>query len=164
MWLYKKSKKVKDVAAEETVSDKVANKIAGVGIKLQKLFAESMNKLFMKTDYKRLKLILLLFCITAGGYSVYLIVNSIVSPAKNQKGFEVQQMDVPKHFNKTGDDIIPDAYIDEETWFQIQHFRKYIDSLKQNNAVKYDSILQSRPGLMDSVQLLEQIYLSQKQK
>jgi hypothetical protein len=39
-----------------------------------------------------------------------------------------------------------------------------MDSLKLNRTNEYDSILQARPGLMDSVQVLEQIYLSQKQK
>lgn len=74
-------------------------------------------------------------------------------------------MDVPKHFNKTGDEeLAPEAYVDEETWLQIKQFRNYMDSLKQKARNEYDSILQARPGLMDSVQMLEQIYLSQKQK
>lgn len=160
-------KKEKELQSEEktTMSDKVAGKIAGVGIKAQRLFAERMNKLFMKTDFKRLKLILIFFCVSAGGYSIYLIVNSVFSPERKQKAFEVQQMDIPKHFNKTGDEtVMPEAIIDEQTYLQIQDFRKYMDSLKLNRTNEYDSILQSRPGLMDSVQVLEQIYLSQKQK
>ena len=39
-----------------------------------------------------------------------------------------------------------------------------MDSLKQNKNKQYDSILGARPGLMDSVQVLEEIYYSQKQK
>lgn len=165
MWLFKKRKKEVQSDAKTTVSDKVAGKIAVIGIKAQRLFAERMNKLFMKTDYKRLKLILIFFCITAGGYSIYLIANSVFSPERKQKTFEVQQMDIPKHFDKTGDEtVMPDATVDEQTYLQIQDFRKYMDSLKLNRANEYDSILQARPGLMDSVQVLEQIYLSQKQK
>lgn len=157
----------KEFQSEEktTMSDKVAGKIAGVGIKAQRLFAERMNKLFMKTDYKRLKLLLIFFCVSAGGYSIYLIANSVFSTEKKQDAFEIQQMDIPKHFNKTGDEIVmPEATVDEQTYLQIQDFRKQMDSLKLNRANEYDSILQARPGLMDSVQLLEQIYLSQKQK
>ena len=147
------------------MSDKVAGKIAGVGIKAQRLFAERMNKLFMKTDYKRLKLILIFFCVSAGGYSIYLIANSVFSAEQKQQSFEIQQMDIPKHFNKTGDEtVMPEATVDEQTFLQIQDFRKYMDSLKLNRTTEYDSILQARPGLMDSVQVLEQIYLSQKQK
>ncbi|MGN9390548.1 hypothetical protein ACTMSB_16165, partial [Enterococcus faecalis] len=109
--------------------------------------------------------ILIFFCVSAGGYSIYLIVNSVFSPERNQKALEIQQMDIPKHFNKTGDEtVMPEATIDEQTYLQIQDFRKYMDSLKLNRTNEYDSILQARPGLMDSVQVLEQIYLSQKQK
>lgn len=163
MWLFKKKKVQSD--DKTTVSDKVAGKIAGVGIKAQQLFAEKMNRIFMKTDFKRLKLLLIFFCVSAGGYSLYLIANSVFSPERKQKALEIQQMDIPKHFNKTGDEtIMPEATVDEQTHLQIQDFRKYMDSLKLNRTNEYDSILQARPGLMDSVQVLEQIYLSQKQK
>lgn len=165
MRLFKKKKKEVQSDDKATMSDKVAGTIAGVGIKAQQLFAEKMNRIFMKTDFKRLKLILIVFCISAGGYSMYLIVNSVFSPQRKEKDFEVQQMDIPKHFNKTGDEtVMPDATVDEQTYLQIQDFRKYMDSLKLNRINEYDSILQARPGLMDSVQVLEQIYLSQKQK
>ena len=165
MWLFKKKKKELQSEEKTTMSDKVAGKIAGVGIKAQRLFAERMNKLFMKTDYKRLKLILIFFCVSAGGYSIYLIANSVFSAEQKQQSFEIQQMDIPKHFNKTGDEtVMPEATVDEQTFLQIQDFRKYMDSLKLNRTTEYDSILQARPGLMDSVQVLEQIYLSQKQK
>lgn len=165
MWLFKKRKKEVKSDDKTTVSDKVAGKIAGVGIKAQQVFAENMNRLFMKTDFKRLKLILIFFCVSAGGYSIYLIADSVFSPERKQKALEIQQMDIPKHFNKSGDEtIMPEATIDEQTYLQIQDFRKYMDSLKLNRTNEYDSILQARPGLMDSVQVLEQIYLSQKQK
>lgn len=165
MWLYKAKQKEKETVDKVTVSDKVAGKIAAAGIKLQQLFAEKMNKLFMKTDFKRLKIILIIFCIGAGGYSIYLIANSVISPDRKQNSFEVQKMDIPRHFDKTGDEnLIPEAYVDEETYQQVKQFRNYMDSLKQKRRNEYDSILQARPGLMDSVQMLEQIYLSQKQK
>ncbi len=165
MWLYRRKQKDKETGDKVTASDKVAEKIAAAGIKLQQLFAEKMNRLFMKTDFKRLKIILILFCICAGGYSIYLIANSVISPDRKQNSFEVQQMDVPKHLDKTGDEnLIPEAYVDEETYHQVKQFRNYMDSLKQKRRNEYDSILQARPGLMDSVQMLEQIYLSQKQK
>ncbi len=165
MWLYKAKQKDKETVDKVTVSDKVAGKIAAAGIKLQQLFAEKMNKLLMKTDFKRLKIILIIFCIGAGGYSIYLIANSAISPDRKQNSFEVQKMDVPRHFDKTGDEnLIPEAYVDEEIYQQVKQFRNYMDSLKQKRRNEYDSILQARPGLMDSVQMLEQIYLSQKQK
>jgi hypothetical protein len=165
MWLYRRKQQDKETGDKVTASDRVAEKIAAAAIKLQQLFAEKMNRLFMKTDFKRLKIILILFCICTGGYSIYLIANSVISADRKQNSFEVQQMDVPKYFDKTGDEnLIPEAYVDEETYHQVKQFRNYMDSLKQKRRNEYDSILQARPGLMDSVQMLEQIYLSQKQK
>ncbi len=165
MWLFKKQKNKKENNANHSsMSDKVAGKIAGAGIRVQRTFAEGMNKIFRNMNTKKLKVFLILFCICAGGYSIYLTVNAITGPEKQQKSFKVDQVDVPKHFNKTGDEIITKANVDEETFYKIQGFKKYMDSLKQNKSNQYDSILQARPGLMDSVQVLEEIYYSQKQK
>ncbi|MFX8079068.1 hypothetical protein ABTK74_19980, partial [Acinetobacter baumannii] len=77
------------------ISDKVAGKIARAGIKIQELFAEKMNTMFMNIEIKRLKVLLILFCICAGGYSIYLVADSITSPDKKQNGFKIEQMNVP---------------------------------------------------------------------
>ncbi len=113
---------------------------------------------------KKLKGYLILFCICAGGNSIYLTVNAITGQDRKQKGFTVGQVDVPKHFDETGDEKMSEAYVDEETFYKIKGFKKYMDSLKQNKSKQYDSILQVRPLLLDSVQALEEIYYSQKQK
>lgn len=164
MWLFKKRKKKDEDNDNTTMSDKVAGKIAGAGIRIQRFFAEVMNKLFKNMNNKKLKVLLILFCICAGGYSIYLITNAVVSPDKIQPGFKVDHVDVPKHFDKTGDEVIPEAYVDEETISKIQDFKKYMDSLKQNKSYLYDSIITARPLLMDTVFMLEEIYHSQKQK
>lgn len=165
MWLFKKQKNKGECNTNSpSVSDKVAGKIAGAGILIQRTFAEGMNKIFRNMNNKKLKVFLILFCLCAGGYSIYLTINAITGPERKQKSFKVDQVDVPKHFDKTGDEIMPESYVDEETFYKIQGFKKYMDSLKQNKSMQYDSILQARPGLMDSVQVLEELYYSHKQK
>lgn len=146
------------------MSEKVAGKIAGAGIRLQKMFADGMTIIFKNMNTKKLKAFLILFCLSAGGYSIYLLANAIASPDKNQPGLKIDQVNVPKHFNKAGDEIMPEAYVDEETFYKILDFKKYMDSLKKIKNKQYDSILQARHGLMDSVQMLEEIYHLQKQK
>ena len=163
MWLFKKQKN-EEIGSNLLTSDKVAGKIAGAGIIVQRKFAEGMNKILKNMNKKKLKAFLIVFSISAGGYNIYLIANAISGSEKNQMSFKVDQVDVPKHFDKTGDEIIPESYVDEETFYKIQAFKKYMDSLKQNKNNQYDSILNARPGLMDSVQVLEEIYYSQKQK
>jgi hypothetical protein len=163
MWLFKKQKKKNETG--NAVSDKVAGKIARVGIIVQSKFADGMNKMFTGMNVKRLKLSLIIFCIGCGGYSIYLFADAIVSPASNQNTIKIEQAVVPKHFDKTGDEIIAaENCVDEETFNQIQQFKQYLDSLKQNKSYLYDSILTARPLLMDTVLMLEQIYYSQKQK
>ncbi|MBK8310913.1 MAG: hypothetical protein IPL04_08510 [Chitinophagaceae bacterium] len=164
MWLFRKKRKKDESGINPSMSDKAAGKIAGAGIRLQKAFSESMNKIFKNMTTKKLKVLLIIFCISAGGYSIYLITNAVVRPDKIKPDFKIDHVNVPKHFDKAGDEIMPDAYVDEETFYKIQDFKKYMDSLKQNQNKQYDSILQARPGLMDSVQMLEEIYNSQKQK
>jgi len=48
----------------------------------------------------------------------------------------------------------------------IIRFRGYMDSLTRSPAGKaaYDSIILSRPGLLDSIRILEKIYQSQTKK
>jgi len=165
MRLFKKKDKATVDEERAKLSDNVAGKIAGAGIKVQKIFADKMNKIFMNTGNKKLKMMLIVFCITAGGYSIYLLINAIISPDKKQESFKIDQVKTPQHFSKSGEEsILPDAYVDEQTYNKIQGFKKYMDSLHQNQKSEYDSILQARPGLMDSVQMLEEIYYSQKQK
>jgi len=164
MWLFKKHKNKEGSKANPSISDKVAGKIASAGIRLQKKFSDGMNKIFKNMNNRNLKAFLILFCLCAGGYSIYLAASAITGSEKTQKSIKVDQVDVPKYFDKTGDEVIPEAYVDEETFNKMQEFKQYIDSLKENGSKQYDSILQARPGLMDSVQVLEEIYYSQKQK
>jgi hypothetical protein len=162
MWLFKKSKK--EAEGKGTTTDKVAGKIAGAGIKLQTAFGNRMNKLFENMSQRKLKTRLITFIFLAGGYSCYLTITAITKPSE-QSNFKIDQMNIPKHFNKAGDEkITPEAFVDEKTYTKIQGFKKYMDSLKNNNNKQYDSIRLSRPGLIDSVQMLEEIYRSQKTK
>ncbi|HNU47254.1 MAG TPA: hypothetical protein PKM40_00385 [Bacteroidia bacterium] len=162
MWLFKKRKKKE---SENGVSDKVAGKIAGFGIAIQTRFATTMNKLFEKMNHKRLKIWLALFCIICGGYSIYLLSNAIISPTANQQSIKIDPVKIPRHYDNTGDGILSsDNVVDEETFQKIQAFKSYMDSLKFAGNKEYDSILTARPYLMDTLQMLEQIYYSQKQK
>lgn len=163
MWLFKRQKK--KVEPGNAVSDKVAGKIAKAGIAVQIKFAKGMNKIVAGMNTKRLKLYLIIFCIGCGGYSIYLFTDAIVNTEANNKALQIDKTSIPSHFDNTGDAIIaPDNSVDEETFHQIQQFKKYLDSLKQSKSYLYDSIVTARPFLMDTVIMLEQIYYSQKQK
>ena len=165
MWLLKKRKNKKTDTDKSAVSDKVAGKIAGMGITVQNKFANGMNKIFAGVNTKRLKIVLAAFCICCGGYSLYLLVTAITSPDRKQSIFKIDKVDVPKNFDKAGDEmIVPESNVDEVTFNKIQQFKNYMDSLRQKKSYLYDSIINARPLLMDTVLMLEEIYYSQKQK
>lgn len=164
MWFLKRKKKDSD-DNRRAVSDKVAGKIACAGIKMQQAFASKMNKLFENMNMQRMKITLIFFCLSAGGFSLYLLANAIFRKDREQQLIKIDRVDVPRHFDKSGDEtIMQEAIIDEQTYNQVQDFKNYMDSIRIHNKREYDSIIINRPGLLDSVQMLEQIYLSQKQK
>jgi hypothetical protein len=163
MWLFKKRKQKEN--NKPAVSDKVAGRIAGVGIKMQTKFSEFMNKLFSKMAPGKVKVFLVVFCLSAGGYSIYLFSNALFGEAGKQPSLNIEQANVPKHFDKTGDEMMhSERYVDDETYRQIIGFKYYMDSLKLHKRILHDSIMIARPGLMDSILALEEIYNSQQLK
>lgn len=132
----------KKTSTENGLQDKVARKIAGGIILLQTIISNRMNSL------KRLKEILISFCILSAGLSVYFFVDAIVT--KPKATFKIDQLKMPKHFDQSGDEIMNNEMPDD-IYQQIQEYKQYMDSLS----------LPIRTGLMDSIRILEEIYLQQ---
>lgn len=108
-----------------------------------------------------MKIILIAFCLFGGGFSLYLIGEAVLKPDREQPAFKIDPVSVPKHYDRSGDEQLrSDQYIDNETYQQIEAFEQYMDSLQQTpTGIKTrDSILQARPGLMDSITMLKEIY------
>lgn len=151
----RRKRKIADKTSGENWTDKAAGKIAGAGIKLQTTFANTMNRLASNIPGRKLKVSLFAFCLISGGFSVYLAAHAIWGKAKEQPAIEVKPINIPRHYNKTGSEINePENYIPEELYRDIQEYKRYMDSLGQP----------IRRGLMDSMQILEQIYHSQNIK
>lgn len=156
------SKKYKHTQANG--NDKVAGKIAKGILSFQTLFANAMHKTFRNTSVERLKISLVVFCIGLGGYSVYTIYEAIM-PNSSKTGFQIDHIQTSKHIthNEAGYKTEM-AFVSDKTYQQIIRFKHYMDSLKHINNKQYDSILHTRPGLMESVRMLEEIYHSQQTK
>jgi hypothetical protein len=159
MFLSRKHKAVKT-----GVSDKVAGKIANGLLRLQTLFANKMHRLFRNSSIRKLKISLVLFCIIVGGHSIHTTYNSL-NTDKAKSNLEINHIQTSKHINDAGNDYKTDnTDVSDETYWRIIKFKQHMDSLKQTSNKRYDSILHARPGLMDSVRMLEEIYQSQKIK
>jgi len=131
--------------------DKAAGKISSTLLKWQTKVSDMISRKLNKVSLKRLKILLIAFCLISGGYSGYLMISAVFF--KTKPSIRIEQTKVPQHFDRTGDAII-DGRIDEDLFRTIQEYKKYMDSLRQP----------IRPGLLDSIRILEEIYYSQQKR
>ncbi|MEA9414272.1 hypothetical protein [Flavobacterium sp. PL02] len=126
------------------------------------------NWLERKTShFSRLNWIIILFCFTigTGACSIYLIVNSITGDAI--KNVSVTPINKPTNAVAFEHETMKVNPVISTTEFEnIILLRRHIDSLGRSPTGKktYDSIVRFRPGLLDSLQLVEQYYQSQLKK
>ena len=151
-------------ANEHPLKDKAARGIAKFLLRMQAKFSEFMNANTKNIPAKRLKIFLVAFCLFGGGFSIYLIAEAIFKEDKQQPPIKIDKVNVPKYYDQSGtDEMQTEQYVDEETFKGIQAFERYMDSLQQTQSGRklHDSILITRPGLMDSIRMLKEIYNSQ---
>lgn len=147
------------------LKEKVANKIV-TGIKmLHQRWADMMQKVSNKIPLRKRKWMVILFVLGAGGYSLYLVALSISGP--HRQGLHITSIKSPKYITSPGDiNNKKVGRIPEHEYKKIQAFKNYMDSLGRTikGSIIRDSIIQTRPGLLDSVQQIETIYQLQIKK
>jgi hypothetical protein len=104
------------------------------------------------------RVLLSLFVVLFGGYSVYLAVNGFTT--KQAKSISITPIKIPRHATQTGDTPKVAPQLSEAGYSRIKQFRIYMDSLalSPTGRATYDSIIKHRPGLMDSVRFIETYY------
>jgi len=162
MWLFKRKGK----AQTDSIEDKsIGTRIGKNVVKLQTAFAKRINAAVAKVPVRALKRNLIIFCVVSGGFSAYLALNGLFGKNTKSNAITIDQASVPKYFDKSGDDVNNvQSIIDEDLMQQVRTFRHYVDSLKLNDKNSYDSIMSARPGLIDSIRTIEEIYLTQQIK
>lgn len=143
--MFWKKRKIK----EKPVTDKVAGKIASSIIYIQTLFSNCMHKLISRMTIQKVKIWLLVFCVISGGLSIYFIVSAIT--AKPSTPIKIERVRMPVNLNRSGDEIMQNE-MPLDIYQQIQDYKKYMDSLGEP----------IRKSLLDSMTILEQIYLQQQ--
>lgn len=150
---------------ENIAKERIANSIVSACLRFQQRWADSMQRRTERLSRNGKLIILSLFCLTAGSLSVYLIASSVKS--HKASSFTVIHLKKTPYAIKAGDENTKALLIvTKEEYEKIQRFRFYMDSLAGSPSGKklYDSILSQRPGLMDSILLIENIYQSQNKK
>lgn len=158
------SKKIKQVEElkESKVHDKVAKGIAGFLLSVQNRFASFMSGRINNLSSRSKQICLAIFCLMFGGFSIYAFVGAFSDTGNSGRRIKPDQVSVPKYYDRTNSEI-KEPSVGERDIIRINRFKKYMDSLSKSPKGRpvYDSILKARPGLMDSIHVIEEIYYSQ---
>ena len=163
-FLFRKRKKT-EAAEPGQIHDRVLRQMVNACLRLQTGWARWMDRRTEHLSRRTLFLLLLAFIVLADGYCIYLIGQSFSGNQAN--AFSVTPIKKPGRVLQTGDAASePEMIISKTDYQRIIRFRGYMDSLTRSPAGKavYDSIILSRPGLPDSIRLIEKIYQSQIKK
>ncbi|MEO9020974.1 MAG: hypothetical protein ABI237_14775 [Ginsengibacter sp.] len=140
--------------------DRLAGSIAAWILKVQNGFAKFMNKRTERISVYGMKMMLIIFFLTGSGLSIYLIARTAFKKGPT-KMIQVGRISSPLYYHKNDNSGIDRSLIiTKQEYEEIQTFHRYMDSLHQSTGGKaiYDSILFDRPGLMDSIMIIEGLY------
>jgi hypothetical protein len=144
---------------QNAAQDKIAYSIVRKCTRLQSRWADYMQRKSDRLSSSLKKYWLISFCLLTGGCSLYTIVDSFRT--SDNPAFSVAPINVPEHATKTGEENKhPSIIVTKDAFESVQRFRYYMDSLSRSASGKrtHDSIRASRPGLIDSVLVIEEMY------
>lgn len=147
--------------AKNVPADRMASLIAGAIKKIQAVFVQVMTALFQKIGIRLSKIVFVIVLTATCLYSLYLTGTALFNPEKSMHLFRPATIQHPKNIQQV-EFKKPATVTDTITAEKLRAFTIYFDSIKTNQPMQYDSILQSRPGLMDSVRMLTRFYYSQQ--
>lgn len=132
-----------------------ASKLDGYYYKVKSKWAKWLSHrtaLFTKKDWL---LVLGVFITTMGGYCGYLIFKGFSGASSLFTVFTMEQPVIAKEGS-----TITNAKPKEPEIKDIIEFHRYMDSLARDPTGKklYDSIIEIRPGLMDSIRKIEKVH------
>ena len=128
------------------IPDRAANGIANGILKSQHWFANTLESLTNKWKQKQQWIFLYAVCLVFGGLSIAAMVNSFKTRI-NPNRLMPKSITVPKNIYKEDK-----AFVITETEFQKVKEYKHT----------HPNLIKERPGLFDSLILIEQTYYSQK--
>lgn len=159
MWWKRKNKNEQTV--KNTIKEKAVSQLAIMINGMQNKFGETLNRKTANLTQRGKVILLIVFCIVFGGGSIYVLVDGWSSSKPSSTVLKSKFISVPKHVDKMDTDTPKiNVFITAEDIRKIKQFRRYMDTLKNSKQglLIYDSILRARPGLMDSVAEVEQLY------
>ena len=160
--LFSKMKMKAEEPQEPKFQDRVAKGIAGFLLSVQNGFASFMNRAVNNLNRRSKQVCLAVFCLMFGGFSMYALFGAFRDSGNARSVIHSGAVAVPKYYDQT-DAEFKESPVSEKDIMRINRFKRYMNSLSQSDKGKpqFDSLLKARPGLIDSIKLIEEIYYSQ---
>ncbi len=108
------------------------------------------------------KYCLISFCLFFGGSSVAVIIRSATT---KQQRIPITKISRPAHVIPNEKSYLKaDSFITKKEYERVEQFKIYLIQLQNDSSFsnRFDSIIQARPHLTDSINLFEKMYLQQK--
>ncbi len=154
--LFKKRKKGWQPVDSPGLTDAAAEKGASIIISVQQKWASGMNKLTRHWTSPQKKLALVSFCLLLGAHSGIALYQAFNPKPAKKTVIPVTRIKPPLlQDNKTS---LPT--FNDPAYRRVKEIHAYLDSLKGSTVgrAKYDSLIQQRPGLMDTIIMIENFY------
>lgn len=131
---------------------------------LQRVWVHRMTRHTGTFSRRTWVIVLTLFILLGTSCSVYLIVHAL--SGNSNTPVSISRIKKPAHVAETGEASNAEVQDAGVEYVRVRQFRLYMDSLARSpsGSIIYDSIIRSRPGLMDSVRFIETYYQQLKQK
>lgn len=146
-------------------TDRMAAIIVRIIQQMQERFVQLMKAIVNKLGVSQSKILFVVALSAAGLYSLYIAGAALLHPKKELQLFKPAAIQQPVTIYQ--DDRIKRKSLpvaDSTTAEKIRYLNIYFDSIQKTQPKQYDSILQSRPGLIDSIRMLAQFYSSQQKQ
>lgn len=140
MRLFKRNK------SQVSISDKAGIKIAGFILKGQQWFATGLHSLTKNWKQKQQWIFLFSVCLVFGGLSVIAVINSFDTLDKTGEIIP-RSISIPKTLYKADKAFL----ITKKEFQQVQEYKS-----------SHPNLMKERPGLYDTLNLIEQVYYSQQ--
>ncbi len=158
-----KNKKSDDKKFSGTFFQMANQRFTQYGLKL----ADLINRQTKNWSPRQWKYFLIIFCTVGGTAATYEMVTSIISsehPRSTSQFLTIVSPEYAIHPEKKGKE--DGALISEAEYSRLIQFENYLDSMKNSLAGRayYDSLMNARSGLMDTIRVIKRLYLLQKSR
>ena len=149
------------IQTKPAISDKAAGWIANGILKTQKKFANVLGKISNSWKTKQQWIFLYLVCLVFGGLSLVAVIKPF---NKKAQIIFIKPTAIKTPVNIHSNEDMSLVTITDNEIKQVHKFKHVLDSLSATNEgkIKVNKFLNQRPGLMDSLEMVEQLYYLQK--